>query len=211
MAKIEDSAVGVINDALVLLRQDKGITLSEFTGETDSVLGRKCRSVYDSCREEVLLARKWAFVIRRCELSSRLDSDHKTWMASLPHFVIAIKKVRGINGREIRDWERRGPECLASSEKIFSVEYVEDVRNIGQWPTFVRRALVFALARDLAIPITGRQKDLETMNALYVDKLKQAAMHDACDEKPDRTIWGRNVYADRIRGTFEHRERGRVI
>lgn len=211
MAKVEDSAIRVINDALVLLRQDKGISLPEFTGGVDSVLGRKCRSVYDSCREEVLLARKWGFVIRKCELSSSLDSNHKTWVASLPRFMITIKKVRGINGREIRDWERRGPDCLASSEKIFSIEYIEDVRNIDQWPTFVRRALVFALARDLAIPITGRQKDLETMNALYTDKLKQAAMHDACDEKPDRSIWGRNVYADRIRGAFEHRERSNVI
>lgn len=46
------------------------------------------------------------------------------------------------------------------------------------WPSDAKNALVFCLARELAVPIAGRVEDMKNMNALYAEKLRLARLHD---------------------------------
>lgn len=50
------------------------------------------------------------------------------------------------------------------------------VGNVSAWPRKVRNALVYCLARELAIPIAGRVEDMKAYDALYRDKLMQAML-----------------------------------
>lgn len=47
---------------------------------------------------------------------------------------------------------------------------------------YLRQLLVYSLARELAIPVTGRQEDLKTVDALYNSKLKVAIAKDLQEE-----------------------------
>ena len=200
MATKEESAVRVINEALVQLRQDKGIALEEFKGELKSVLATKCLAAYDSCRISVLLERHWGFVVRNIGASCRFDAKCMRWKGNVPSGVLEVKAVRGFNGPLVCGWELAADGTIVAEERFYSLDVIADEKNIDRWPPLVRRALVFALARDLAIPVTGRSKDLETMNALYLGALKQAAIHAACETRVGESAWGNNHYADAIRG-----------
>jgi len=210
MATKEESALAAVNDALVILRQDKGIAQNEFDGTVESVLGRKCRAVYDACRIEVMLARDWNFTRTRISVESTYDQETDTWKIDRPVNALKICCAFDHSGEKLPDWTIVG-DNIYSSRAIESLEIHEDVKNVGMWPPLVRRALVHALARDLAIPVTGRRSDLETVNSLYMMKLKDAALHDARETHPGDEAWGRNTYADRIKGTFLRKREVRVI
>ena len=52
------------------------------------------------------------------------------------------------------------------------------VNDIPSWPYAVRNAVVYCLARELAIPIAGRIEDMKNYDALYRDKLMQAMLRE---------------------------------
>ena len=53
-----------------------------------------------------------------------------------------------------------------------------DNPNVNTWPKQIRAAFVALLARELAIPVTGRQEDLKAMHELYEMKLADAKVWD---------------------------------
>ena len=53
-----------------------------------------------------------------------------------------------------------------------------DNPNVKTWPKQIRAAFVALLARELAIPVTGRQEDLKAMHELYEMKLADAKVWD---------------------------------
>ena len=53
-----------------------------------------------------------------------------------------------------------------------------DNTEIATWPRQIRAAFVALLARELAIPVTGRQEDLKAMHELYEMKLAEAKTWD---------------------------------
>lgn len=53
-----------------------------------------------------------------------------------------------------------------------------DAANVNEWPRQIRAAFVALLARELAIPVTGRQEDLKSMHELYEMKLAEAKVWD---------------------------------
>lgn len=203
MSKSGENALNALNEALVLLRQDKEITADELSGAVGSVVGRKCRAVFEPCRHEVILARDWNFTRQFMWPTPRYDERRMAWATAVPDGTMKVTSVFGCDGRQMEDgWSVVSDGTLLSEKAVSRIEIVEDVKDVGRWPVLVRRALVYALARDLAIPVTGRNADLQNMNALYLDKLKQAALHDARQDQPGRDAWGRNEYAERIRGAI---------
>ena len=53
-----------------------------------------------------------------------------------------------------------------------------DAADITLWPRQIRAAFIALLARELALPITGRQEDLKAMHELYEMKLAEAKVWD---------------------------------
>lgn len=46
------------------------------------------------------------------------------------------------------------------------------------WPDDAKNALVYATARELAVPVAGRVEDMNNCNSLYEQKLQDARVHD---------------------------------
>lgn len=87
------------------------------------------------------------------------------------------------------NWEKETPievaKCKlaidsAISEVLESFRWSADVTadNVSSWSRRMQNALVYCLARELAIPIAGRMEDMKNLDALYRDKLSQAQIAD---------------------------------
>ena len=46
------------------------------------------------------------------------------------------------------------------------------------WPEDVKNALVYATARELAVPVAGRVEDMKNVHSLYEQKIHDARVHD---------------------------------
>ena len=46
------------------------------------------------------------------------------------------------------------------------------------WPDDVQNALVYATARELAVPVAGRVEDMKNVHSLYEEKIHDARVHD---------------------------------
>ena len=57
-------------------------------------------------------------------------------------------------------------------------EHGDNTDIANSWPRQIRAAFVALLARELAIPVTGRQEDLKAMHELYTMKLGEAIRRD---------------------------------
>lgn len=205
---LHQSALKVCNEALSTLRQDRELTYAQLEGTEESAAGRKCRALYESSRLEVLQGHDWNFVRRRVPLACRFDHRMGLHVAGLPGDVMRVVAVFGPDGRKLEGWETGPDGEVYSREPIASVVYVDDAKDVDRWPPLVRQALVLCLARNLAIPITGRNNDLSVCDNLYGRALKQAVLSDARENKPGPEVWGRNVYADAIGGDRPRAWRG---
>lgn len=54
--------------------------------------------------------------------------------------------------------------------------------DLTHWPDNIKNVLVYCLARELAIPLTGRIADMQNIDALYREKLRRAIVRDLEDE-----------------------------
>ena len=57
-------------------------------------------------------------------------------------------------------------------------EHGDNTDIANSWPKQIRAAFVALLARELALPVTGRQEDLKAMHELYQMKLSEAVKKD---------------------------------
>ena len=69
-------------------------------------------------------------------------------------------------------------EVLAAYDWTFVHASGYSETDIATWAADVRNALVYCLARDLAIPIAGRIADMQNIDVLYRDKLNKAIIRD---------------------------------
>lgn len=197
---IHESALGVCREALSELRQDAVLTMEQLTGVRESASGRKCRMAYEPARIQVLLARAWNFCRRRVRVCSAGGCPGDAWSCTVPDEALRVVAAFDMCGRKLDGWAMYEDRVLRSLEPVSEVEYVVDMQDVDRWPPLVRRAFVKLLARELAIPITGRNSDLQIADKLYKEALREAALADARENKPGREVWGPNVYADAIRG-----------
>ena len=92
----------------------------------------------------------------------------------------------------------------AVNEVVDSLEWSEKPSrtDLSDWSPMLLNALVYCTARELAVPIAGRQGDMQNMHALYQDKLRQAKLAELnarLSECDDDTV--KEVYAS-LRAVF---------
>jgi len=210
MAAIHRSALSVCQEALSQLRQDKVLLMEELEGGTESAVGRKCRYAYEPSRMQIILAREWNFCRRRVAVLGvpRVPGVQRP-AARVPDEAMRVVAAFGPCGRKLDGWSVYGNGEIRASEPVAEIEYVVDAKDVDRWPPLVRDAFVKLLARNLAIPVTGRNADLKVADDLYREALRQAALVDARENKPGEEVWGDNVYADAIRGVAHGRHGGR--
>lgn len=181
----EEADLEACQEALTLLRQDLPLTLDELNdAETANAVARKCRAVYEPARLEVLIGHDWNFARREVAVGWAPSGRPHEVRFAMPSGAAKLVRVNGEDGGEALHW-RVAEDSVFADGRPTTVEFTEDVEDLERWHPLVRRAFVYCLARDLAIPVTGRQNDLKSMEALYQDKLKLAVLADAREEQPD--------------------------
>ena len=197
---IHESALSVCREALSELRQDAVLTMDQLTGARESASGRKCRTAYEPARIQALLAREWNFCRRRVRVCAANGCPGDVFYCTVPDEAMRVVAAFDACGRKLDGWSIYEGRVLRAREPVSEIEYVVDVQDVDRWPPLVRRMFVKLLARELAIPITGRNADLQIADKLYKEALREAALVDARENKPGEEVWGPNVYADAIRG-----------
>ena len=204
-----ETAVAACNQALAYLRQDDSITLAQLDGSSsggaNAAIARKCRYVYDSARLEVLMSYDWNFARREVAVGFAPSGRPREFRFTMPFGAAKLVRVRG-EGREDDLRYRVVGDVVYCEGRPRVVEYQEDVEDLDRWPPLLRRAFVYCLARDLAIPVTGRQSDLKNMDELYRAAIRPLSTSDARETHPDP--WKEGYYPAAMRGAGGRR-RGR--
>ena len=159
-------------EALVLLRQDAVTPAVE----------AKCAAIADSTRREFLVSRDWNFARSSAALGGRRAiGTSSAW--TRPDGALKIIDVRGRDGTRL-GWRVQGGEIVTDggSDGATAI-YTADVDPEG-FPPLARAAYVRLLARELAIPVTGRHADLEALDKAYAERLRMAAAADFQEGNP---------------------------
>lgn len=165
-----DSVVELCNTSLRLLGANRISSLTEETQEAYS-----CSLFYENSRDEVLREDKWKAAIVRRELATvAVDDDlYENWayVYQLPTDPYCLLPV-SIVGQENEDWMVEGRHLLTNATEVPVLRYVAPIEDPQDMPPDLSRAIVFRLASDLALPLTGQARpDLEQM---YMMQLRKA-------------------------------------
>ena len=72
----------------------------------------------------------------------------------------------------------------ATAASAAKTVYTADVEDVTTWPPLARAAFVVMLARELCVPVCGRDGDLKILDALYKERVDNALLADLRDGCP---------------------------
>lgn len=117
------------------------------------------QSMLDVCEEALLLLRQDVTLPTLAEAPAATDME---WLKCRKALEYAASEVLAAH-----DW------TFATTDAIKT--------DLSKWPANLRKVLVYALARDLAVQIAGRTEDLKNFHALYEKMLVDARVKDLSD------------------------------
>ena len=164
-------------EALTLLRQDA----------TTSAVVSKCQRIADSVRKEFLVARDWNFARAVVSLSGGTRRTDGTTAFARPASVLKVIDLRGADGARI-GWRVEGQALVVDSGVSSAKATVTQDADPDGFPPLARAAFVRLLARELAIPVTGRQTDLKDLSEAYAERLRMAAAADFQEGNPGDSL-----------------------
>ena len=151
-------------------------------------IGRRVAELLPAARKEIMGAHRWNFA----RASQRIYAEPGCGGVALvprPADCARVEAVRGPHG-EAAEWSMRGG-MVAVYGPVGEIVYIRDEPDEDTWPPAVRRALVYRLAADVAMPGKAGAEALQRLNALYERKLSDARVQDAREGNPGGTARGR--------------------
>lgn len=173
-------------DALLLLRQDVGVPAVAEMGSDEPVEWYKCKKVFDGARREILAEHDWLFATEVRPLgeatecpavqASAFFTGDKAFSYTLAADVVRVLDVLAPDGKRLA-WKLMGRTIVTGKPNAHAL-VIKDIDDTATWPAETRNAFVYLLARELAIPIAGRDGDLKNWHQLYHGKLLSARVAD---------------------------------
>lgn len=163
-------------EALTLLRQDA----------VTSAVAAKAARIADSVRREFLVARDWNFARAVVALSGGTRADGRTVFAR-PASALKVIDLRGADGARL-GWRVEGQALVVDADAPSANATVTQDVDPENFPPLARAAFVRHLARELAIPVTGRQVDLKALSESYAERLRMAAAADFQEGNPGDSL-----------------------
>lgn len=162
------SSVSICNAALTMLGEDRIISLSE-----DSEAARKCNTLYDETRLEVLGGYPWRSARKRARLARLTASpDYEFEYAyALPNDYLRLFRF-GEEG-ETAEFQIEGRSLLTDLEEVY-ILYVADVEDVSSFEEPLRQAITFRLASKLAYAVSASTSLQQSMQAEY-ERIVRAA------------------------------------
>ena len=160
------SDVTVCQEAMSLLRQEVTLSPGMWSADEGSLTKaeRACRRTFDYARRAFLAGHDWGFARRSAAFSTAKPA------------CIRMVDVTDADGATVQ-WRVDGEIVTAAEGAALSV-YTADVEDVTAWPPLARAAFVAYLARELCIPVSGRQEDLKAIDALAERRLGEAKLSD---------------------------------
>ncbi len=189
--------IDVINSAL------RRIGASRISDPNEPVKNANvARDIYDDILEDLLRSNFWNFATRRIELAqlSEVPTFEFDYAYALPSDWLRTVSVHpnGDGYQSIINYkeENVGDQnvILASTEELF-MRYIALVTDVNLWSADFKQAMILALARDLAIPISSSNELREQMDTAARKALAKARSTDAMGSTPERRprgTWIRN-------------------
>lgn len=185
----EQEAVALCNEALVEIGQKVFINRLVASGGAKLTPNEAlCALKYANARRVVLRGYDWNFARREIHAESeRVDGGVQgfRFRVDVPADCLRVLAVDGCNlVRGGGAFKVQGHD-LYTRTPVRHVAYSADVEDLTQWDDEARRVLVFRLAADLSIPITGISDLRQMMEQLYQTALADARNSDARETKMD--------------------------
>lgn len=157
---VENTAVRLINEALLRLAADEIASLDEGTQKADI-----CSRSYDAVVTKLLTMRQWRFATRKFELSRSATPPiaGRTYAYQIPAEAFnhespwAVYPSDGNGQQPFREYEVFEDEIYADAEELFADFTIEP--TVDMFPPTFRELVILALCAVLAPPITT-QADL---------------------------------------------------
>ena len=165
--------VTVCREALALLRQEVELADDSWTAPTTKA-EKACRRAYDYTRRAFLASHDWNF--------ARTYAAQAAWPADVPAGAVRVVDVVDSAMSSVM-WKVEGGKVKAPSTGAY-VAYTADAEDVTTWPPLERAAFVAYLARELCLPMTGRQEDLKAVDALARERFDAARLADLREGSP---------------------------
>ncbi|MBQ6925197.1 MAG: hypothetical protein IJQ73_11200, partial [Kiritimatiellae bacterium] len=200
----------ICEEALALLRQETPLDASRLTAQTEAdgttKAERACRRVYDSARRAFLSMHDW---------NAARTSKSFTVPANRSYAINATNAPGLLRVVDVLDSSSEGVRHKVSNGTIHRIALEEDAsatllytRDIdgssaspapADWPPLMRSAFTAYLARELAIPVSGRREDAQLADALYKERLVDARRADLNEGDPMDDL-AREIFASLVDG-----------
>ena len=169
------SAVDIANQALLMLGAKPVISFDDDTPEAAAL-----KTLYTPTKRMLLRMYDWNCSIRTVTVA-RLNEDHLNWdfVHAIPDNCLRVIEVinQSNYGFRSEDWDIEGKKILSNNaEPIIRGTFVISEPEMD---SHVERALVMAVARDLAYAITADNAREGSMDALFEKALMEARTTDA--------------------------------
>lgn len=183
-----DSIVGICNLALV-----QGLGQDPISALTDN---RKaailCNLNYDQVRRAVLRGHIWNFAVKRAQLSASATAPAFGFANafSLPADYLRLVPAVGEDSNQEK-WKIEGQYLLSDDDGAMDLIYIYDCQDPALFDPLFVQALAYALAAELAIPLTQDKALRSSMENLRNDRLASARTVSSQDNSAQ--VWDNDV------------------
>ena len=147
------AAVALCNEALRLLGE---ASIASFEEGTD--LANSCSTIYQTTISGLIAAHPWRFSMRKQQLSRQATAPLTGWRYAhqLPPDMVVLRALfasAAAGAPPVTDFDRFDRDVLSAQPDLWADYQV--LTEPPSWPPLFRTLARYALAADLAVPVTG--------------------------------------------------------
>lgn len=191
MKILHSSALAVCQEAMSVLRQEQ--RLVSISPDAQTKVERACYYAYEQSRLEVLASFGWSFIKEdiRIKNGNRTIDDGGRYRIPYPSQALKVLRCYDDDGHKIPFTVRQN-KYIYSLDPVSRITYIFDEEDMTIIPPLVRKAIVYTLAKNLAIEITGRPADLQLVDAQCKGAVQAARTDDARHGSTGSSVYGKN-------------------
>jgi len=174
------TSIEIFNAAATILGQSG---ISSF--DTEDVLSRQAKAIYNLTRDEVLRAHPWNCAVKRISLAASADTPlfDYTYQYTLPSDWLKTLQV-GEYGVE-SDYRAEGRSLLLNESGPLYFRYIYKNYDETTWDSLLTMTMVYSLCEKFSYLITGSPNILELVSAKLKECRREARAVDGQDEPPE--------------------------
>lgn len=161
--------------------------------DEDSVNARICGQFYDACRRSELRNYPWSFATRRVKLAlvNTKPFDYK-YAYRYPSNALYIRKLYNTErGWALKDVKHQiigdaNGRVILTDMELAGCEYTADITEASLFDSEFCSALAWAIAMEIAVPITGNVQMASYCQNSYQHFVTEARVDNTNEDNPDR-------------------------